>query len=186
MQFYINNAQRLRDDSSLTISLRIVNPIEQGKDPRRYNRPTADEVAAIIPIGGTSTHVRDLTLKRRSDGRFQRIFHTSSKYLPLMYPLLFPNGEDGWFPNIPMVTRSVSASRRVPPLVSGVHVDEADDGNDADVANLVDDTVSGTSNQMRFRVTRPAWHRFYLADRPEQFNAILHAGRLLHQFVVDA
>jgi hypothetical protein len=98
MQFYINNSQRLHDDLNLTISLRIVNPAERGKDPRRYNRPTADEVAAIIPIGGASTYVRDITLKRRSDGQLQRIPHTSSKYLPLMYPLLFPNGEEGWFP----------------------------------------------------------------------------------------
>jgi hypothetical protein len=33
---------------------------------------------------------------------------------------------------------------------------------------------------------RPAWCRFYLADRSGRFNPILHAGRLLHQFVVDA
>jgi hypothetical protein len=68
MQFYINNSQRLHDDLNLTISLRIVNPAERGKDPRRYNRPTADEVAAIIPIRGASTYVRDITLKRRSNG----------------------------------------------------------------------------------------------------------------------
>jgi hypothetical protein len=94
-RFYINNAQQLRDDSNLTVSLRIVDPAEQRKDPRRYNRPVTDEVAAIIPVRGTSTHVRDITLKCRSDGRLQRIPHRSPKYVPLMYPLLFPNGEDG-------------------------------------------------------------------------------------------
>jgi len=171
MQFYINNSQRLRNDSNLTISLRIIDPAEHGKDPRRYNRPTTNEVAAIIPIGGASTYVRDITLKRRSDGQFQTILHTSSKYLPLMYPLLFPNGEDGWFPNIPMAGQNVWPSQRVLSQSSGV---ELDDANEA----------SGAS-QARFRVTRPAWHWFYLADRPGQFNAILHAGRLLHQFVVD-
>lgn len=57
MQFYINNSQRLRDDANLTKSLCIVDPAEWGKDPRRYNRPTANEVAAIIPIGEASTYV---------------------------------------------------------------------------------------------------------------------------------
>jgi hypothetical protein len=132
MQFYINNSQRLHDDSNLTISLRIVDPAEWGKDPRRYNRPTADEVAAIIPIGGASTYVRDITLKRRSDGQLQRIPHTSSKYLPLMYPLLFPNGEEGWFPDIPMANQDVRPSRKVPPLSSGVEVDDANDAGEVD------------------------------------------------------
>ena len=91
MQFYINNSQKLRENSNLTVSLRIIDPAEQGKDLRRYNRPTADEVAAIIPIGKISTYVKNITLKRRSDSQFQIIPHTSSKYLPLMYPLLFPN-----------------------------------------------------------------------------------------------
>jgi hypothetical protein len=144
MQFYINNSQRLQDDSNLTISLRIVDPIERGKDPRRYNRPTADEVAAIIPIGGASTYVRDITLKRRSDGQLQRIPHTSSKYLPLMYPLLFPNGEEGWFPDIPMANQHVRPSRRVPPLGSGIEVGDVHDAGrarDADDAGEVDDTI---------------------------------------------
>ena len=164
MQFYINNSQRLRDDSNLTISLRIVDPAEQGKDPRRYNRPTTDEIAAIIPMGGASTYIRQITLKRRSDGGFQTIPHTSPMYIPLMYPLLFVHGEDGWFPNIPMADNVARPNRRL---------DDAD----------MDD--GGNAGGARIRVTRPAWHRFYLADRPGRFNPILHAGRLLHQFVVD-
>ena len=175
MQFYINNSQRLRDDSNLTISLRIIDPAERGKDPRRYNKPTADEVAAIIPIGRASTYVRDITLKRRSDGQLQRIPHTSSKYLLLMYPLLFPNGEEGWFLDIPMANQDIRPSQKVLPLSSGIEIDEVHDAGRAD----------NTTTQARFRVTRLAWHRFYLADRPGQFNAILHSSRLLHQFVVD-
>jgi hypothetical protein len=197
MQFYINNSQRLRDDSNLTISLRIIDPVNQGKDPRRYNKPTADEVAAIIPTGGAFTHVRDITLKRRSDGQWQRIPHTSSKYLPLMYPLLFPNGEDGWFPDIPIAARSIRPSRPVLAMSSGVEADDADHAEDidrADDAGNADDVGddagaaegSGASGRPRFTVTRLAWHRFYLANRDGQFNAILHSGRLLHQFVVDA
>ena len=165
MQFYINNSQRLRDNTNLTISLRIIDPAEQGKDPRRYNRPTVDEVAAIIPIGEASTYTREITLKRRSDGVFERIPHTSQLYIPMMYPLLFVHGEDGWFPNIPMADNVARPNRRLADA-------DMDDG--------------GNAGGARVRVTRPAWHRFYLADRPGRFNPILHAGRLLHQFVVDA
>jgi len=165
MQFYINNSQRLHEDSNLTIRLQIVDPTEQGKDPRTYNRPTTDEVAAIIPVGGASTYIREITLKRRSDEGFQTIPHTSRSYIPLMYPLLFVHGEDGWHPNIPMAGNVAQRNRRI---------DDFDmDDND-------------NSGRGRFRVTRPAWCRFYLADRPGRFNPILHAGRLLHQFVVDA
>jgi hypothetical protein len=95
MCFYINNSQRLCNDSNLTISLCIINLAEQGKDPCRYNRPTANEVAAIIPIKGASTYVRDIMLKRRSNSQLQRIPYTLSKYLLLMYLLLFPNGKEG-------------------------------------------------------------------------------------------
>jgi len=132
MQFYINNSQRLRDDSNLTISLRIVDPTDHNKDSRRYNRPTVDEVAAIIPISEDSTYVRDITLKRRSDGQFQRIPHTSPKYMPLMYPLLFPNGEDGWHPRIPMTSQNTHSSKRAwPPSagnISNMNINNSNDG----------------------------------------------------------
>ncbi len=35
-------------------------------------------------------------------GLFQRIFELHVGYMALHYPLLFPYGEDGWHPNIPL------------------------------------------------------------------------------------
>ena len=126
-------SQQLRDDSNLTISLRIIDPTDHNKDSHRYNRPTVDKVAAIIPISEDSTYVRDITLKRRSDGQFQRIPHTSPKYMPLMYPLLFPNGEDGWHPRIPMTSRNTHSSKRAwPPSAGNVSNIDIDNGNDGE------------------------------------------------------
>ena len=79
-----------------------------------------------------------------------------------MYPLLFPNGEEGWFPDIPMANQDVRPSRKVPPLSSSVEVDEihnasrASDANDASDSNALTIEASSAPTQARFRVTRPA------------------------------
>ncbi|KAH8934536.1 hypothetical protein BDL97_18G088100 [Sphagnum fallax] len=70
------------------------------KDARRYNVPTANEVAALM-VGNGSEAVdrRDVILAQQA-GPFQRISELHVGYMALHYPLLFPYGEDGWHPNI--------------------------------------------------------------------------------------
>jgi hypothetical protein len=69
-------------------------------DQRRYNRPTASEVAAILPgTGEERVNPREIILKTR-DGALQQISELHSGYLPLRYPLLFPYGEQGWHVNM--------------------------------------------------------------------------------------
>src|SRR5947199_10681411 len=69
-------------------------------DHRRYNRPTASEVAIILPgTGEEQVDRRDIILQARS-GPFKRISELHSAYCALRYPLLFPNGQQGWHPNI--------------------------------------------------------------------------------------
>ena len=46
VQFWRNAAERIAENAQLTIRLMMRNPTVH--DPRRYNRSTADEVAAII------------------------------------------------------------------------------------------------------------------------------------------
>ena len=46
VQFWSNAAEGIAENAHLTIRLKMLNPTIC--DPRRYNRPTADEVAAII------------------------------------------------------------------------------------------------------------------------------------------
>ncbi|KAH8939712.1 hypothetical protein BDL97_15G050400 [Sphagnum fallax] len=70
-----------------TLHLRIL--AKRSKDARTYNIPTGNEVAAIM-VGDGSEDVdhRDV------------ILHAA--YMPMSYALMFPYGEDGWHPSIPV------------------------------------------------------------------------------------
>ena len=73
------------------------------KDPRVYNTPVADEVAALI-VGDLSTLDvgRDIIVKKVS-GQLTRLHETHTCFIPLQYPLIFPYGEDGYQEDIPIV-----------------------------------------------------------------------------------
>lgn len=62
----------------------------------------ANEVGILI-VGGTedATTNRDVVIRLRG-GQVQRIAETHRSYDPLEYVLLFPNGEDGWHPELKM------------------------------------------------------------------------------------
>jgi hypothetical protein len=80
------------DDSPLTIHL-LADPT---RDHRRYNLPSAREIAAVIPGDGTeATSSRDIILHRR-EGPLQRISDGHRSYECLHYVVFFPHGEDGW------------------------------------------------------------------------------------------
>ena len=71
-------------------------------DPRRYNAPTAPEVAVIMPGDGYSEGVasRDIVLHAGTGG-LQRITECNCAYDSLHYVLLFPSGDNGWHLKIP-------------------------------------------------------------------------------------
>ncbi len=70
---------------------------------RRYNAPTANEIAPIV-IGSDADHIHrnDIVLRRRGvlnasgNETLQRISVSHKKYDALGYPLLFSDGRDGW------------------------------------------------------------------------------------------
>ncbi|KAG5556990.1 hypothetical protein RHGRI_007292 [Rhododendron griersonianum] len=69
-------------------------------DRRRYNLPTADEIAVIIPGDGTkASGLRDIILHLRGNNGLMRINECHPAYLPLHYVMLFPQGELGWGPD---------------------------------------------------------------------------------------
>ena len=68
-----------------------------GEHSRRYNRPLSDEVGVLMPNDATNN--RDIVLHYR-DGGLKRISELHRSYDPLQYPLLFPNGTDGWHVNL--------------------------------------------------------------------------------------
>ncbi|KAH7869858.1 uncharacterized protein C8R40DRAFT_1058173, partial [Lentinula edodes] len=81
------------DARDLSIRLRIM----PGQDRRRYNLPTADEVAVVVPGDGTQVvDTRDIILSLRPNaegfgcGALQRVNDGNAAYAPLHYVLLFP------------------------------------------------------------------------------------------------
>jgi len=72
------------------------------QDARRYNVPTVGEVAALIVGDGfEAVDKRDVVIAQQVDP-CQRISELHVGYMALHYPFLFPYGEDGWHPNIPL------------------------------------------------------------------------------------
>jgi hypothetical protein len=82
-------------DQQDNIQMGIV--LQQGDDCHRYNLPTVDEVAAIIPGMGEEDidYNRDIVLHYKHGG-LKNISHLHPCYAPLHYILLFPKGDQGW------------------------------------------------------------------------------------------
>jgi hypothetical protein len=90
----------------------IANPIEEvhiyittGRTPKngdvhRYNVPTANEVAMIIPSKSGKVRIRDVIVQWQYGGGLQRMNELAPFYDPLQYPLLFFVGEDEWSKNL--------------------------------------------------------------------------------------
>jgi hypothetical protein len=80
------------DADEASIQLRV----DPSRDRRRYNLPTVDEVAIIIPGDGSQAKDnRDIILRNRHN-RLQRVSDAHPAYCCLRYVLLFPHGEHGW------------------------------------------------------------------------------------------
>ena len=95
---YVKSYRMVRDkllqDKAPDIRLRILG--KRGYDGRRYNLPTASEVAALV-VGDYDAvdFERDVVVEKRS-GLLKRISVFETSYLPLQYPLIFSRGEDGF------------------------------------------------------------------------------------------
>jgi len=82
-------------------------------DVHRYNAPTANEVAMIIPGEPGEVGNRDVIVQRRYGGGLQQMNKLAPSYDPLQYPLLFLAGEDGWFENIRLQNNQDETRTRV-------------------------------------------------------------------------
>ncbi|KAG2192401.1 hypothetical protein INT47_012468 [Mucor saturninus] len=76
----------------IDMTLRLV--AEGPHDQRRYNAPTAEEVAVLI-MNNEPGSSRDIVLHTRSE-ELQRINEYHRSYDSLHYVMMFPFGEDGW------------------------------------------------------------------------------------------
>ncbi|POW18791.1 hypothetical protein PSHT_05417 [Puccinia striiformis] len=94
-QFYRRAREVLAANPDAGFVLRHVQaPV--GADQRVYNAPQTEEVGIVIDRDDPDNiPPRDIVL-RKHDGGFERITNNFSGYLPLRYPIFFPNGEQGW------------------------------------------------------------------------------------------
>ena len=76
--------------------------VNRNRDQRRFNLPTSDEVAVIVPGDGTQSHGHRDIVVRLQDGPLRRISDGSAIYECLQYPLLFIYGEDGYHYDLQM------------------------------------------------------------------------------------
>jgi hypothetical protein len=95
---YRTAKERLDVNEHISLCLKTVDA--PNLDQRRYNHPTASEVAVImVGTGDDGATERDLLIQAK-DGGLRSISYLKSFYIPLRYPMLFPYGEQGWHPNI--------------------------------------------------------------------------------------
>ncbi|OAD65337.1 hypothetical protein PHYBLDRAFT_176249 [Phycomyces blakesleeanus NRRL 1555(-)] len=80
------------ENQVVNLTLRLVADSQQ--DQRRYNAPTAEEVAVLIMNNEPGTS-RDIVLHTQSNG-LQHINEYHRSYDSLHYVLMFPFGKDGW------------------------------------------------------------------------------------------
>jgi hypothetical protein len=97
--------------------------------------------------------------------------------MPMLYALMFPYGEDGWHPSIPVC-----------------HVVDLKPTNGeelADESNGDNDSEGGEPNSIRRKrgrrtITMNDYYAFHLQERDNEASTILRCGRLVQQYIVDA
>jgi hypothetical protein len=91
---FLHAYEYLEHTESRDFCLRIL--ADPSSDLHRYNAPSVDEIAVIVP--GDKTHPvdpQDVVLHRRN-GDLHFIHDHHCAYASLHYVLLFPFGTDGW------------------------------------------------------------------------------------------
>jgi hypothetical protein len=142
-------------------------------DRRRYNLPTAAEVAVFIPDeeAMVSARPREIVLRLRpvegeTRPQLKFINEFSAVYDPLHFVLLFPRGDLGWSPEIG--TRNAAGTLR-------------------EIRDLRMASVAAVSRSDRDRVSLKDFMSFYLMERHEiSWCSYLHlAGALFQEWTVS-
>ena len=159
---YLHSFKILERTAFRDIQLRLV--ADPTTDLRRYNAPSVDEIAVIVPGDQTRAHdPRDIILHDRQGG-LHFIHDHHHAYAPLHYVLLFLFGTPGW-------TYGLALERNKDNTALQSDNETAPD-NETDRAN--DKHVS----QVQF-------YSYRLHTRTNEFPIILCGGRLLQQYICD-
>ncbi|POS83272.1 hypothetical protein EPUL_004396 [Erysiphe pulchra] len=161
----VEEAQRI----ILNPQIRLI--LERGTDRRRFNLPTAEEVAVVIPDVVESDN-RDIVLfARNEDGslshQFQYINRSHPAYLPFHYVLFYPYGNPGYRWSIPLG----ASDQRI--RANDNHSEESPDENSTG------------------KVSARMYYRYHLFSRlntitgTENFNTLIYGEMLFQQLCCD-
>ena len=133
------------------------------QDQRTHNLPTAEEITVIIPEEGVHHALdnKDMVLWARG-GQLEQISQNSPSYSAFHYVLLFPKGENGWHPRIPIHSAQLREQ--------GENARQRD-GEKCTCSQVVSDTCYYA-------------YRLHVRDGPQP--PLFYGGKLFQQFVVDA
>ncbi|SGY53294.1 BQ5605_C006g03744 [Microbotryum silenes-dioicae] len=146
----------------------------RNRDPRRYNLPTQDEVAVILP--------GDETEHRLSYREIVVRLYKHPAVMSLTYPLLLPFGEDWYQDNIPFSQNaSTSSADRRTRDADGVL--QRTHGSGSTTANNPQTGRGGSKH-----VTPLQFNAYYFRIWPEtvSFPTLFLGGRLFQKFVANA
>ena len=146
-------------------------------DQRLYNSPSVSQVAAVWVDDAPSRErkSRDIVVYGHA-GFSHKVEYYFGCYDPLQYPLLFPHGESGWHRRIQRVGKN-NKKTHCP----------------GESLNVLDQVASPTEllenesakKQRKNEVSCQEYYCYKLQIRPIETSVLLHAGRLLQQYVVD-
>lgn len=140
--------------------------VDPRTDGRRYNLPTVDEIAVLLPgDGSVPTDHRDIILRKRGGG-LQRICEGHPSYHALHYVLMFPHGE--YQPYL---------------LPTSLNADVPTTGESGWHNNM---PANRDPESSRKRVTMKQFFAFRLFPREGEADTIFRMGKLFQQYVVDA
>ncbi|XP_054289208.1 uncharacterized protein LOC129004674 [Macrosteles quadrilineatus] len=135
-----------------------------GDDPRRFNSPTYNEVAAVITLNADqSIPENEMVIKERGK-QLITLKNIDSRVEPFTYPLLYPKGTFGFTVGLPLKT----------PYASRAHMTRME---------LAQYRLAFRPEQAKALPPEPLLEGLDL--RSIGFNALHFGGRLFQQYVVD-
>ena len=107
---YRTNVERMRDAGPNCVAIRLTFAnVASGRNPRANNAPSAPEFAVLLIKDNQTTHAprqhRDIAVYCRRSGAQRThcvLLATDPAADPMHCVLLFPRGEQGWSPRIPL------------------------------------------------------------------------------------
>ena len=114
---YVHEFEYQTKRSTATTTITI--PTYWGKS-KTYYVPTVPEIAAAIPqqsVNYPTHHARQIILYK-TKGALQTIKTYNAAFEPLHFVLLFPRGEEGWHPHIPLINNPELKAKRTKQFVT--------------------------------------------------------------------